>query len=77
MGVAFETIKRVFNINERTIFGYLCKPLELQKVIQEQADMLLRSRKLPLVLDLDDTLVRVVGNKPGRYVPEHQASQGL
>jgi hypothetical protein len=26
-----------------------------------------------LVLDLDDTLVRVVGNQPGRYVPEKQA----
>jgi hypothetical protein len=55
------------------IFGYLVKPVELQKVIHDQAEMLLRSRKLPLVLDLDDTLVRVVGNTPGRYVPDSQA----
>ena len=41
-------------------------------MIQDQADSLLRSRKIPLVLDLDDTLVRVVGDMPGRYVPESQ-----
>ena len=39
-------------------------------------ETLLRSRKLPLVLDLDDTLVRVVGgNNPDRYVPEEQISR--
>ncbi|OAJ43609.1 hypothetical protein BDEG_26953 [Batrachochytrium dendrobatidis JEL423] len=58
---------------ERTnMFGYLCKGDMIAKVIQERADALLRTRKLPLVLDLDDTLVRVVGNAPGRYVPESE-----
>ncbi|KAJ3324958.1 Multiple epidermal growth factor-like domains protein 8 [Boothiomyces sp. JEL0866] len=52
------------------IFGYLCKPADIRKVIEEQSETFLRTRKLPLVLDLDDTLVRVVGNAPGRYVPE-------
>ncbi|KAI8928316.1 hypothetical protein BC831DRAFT_423704 [Entophlyctis helioformis] len=61
---------------ERTnIFGYLCKADDITKVIQERAKMLLLSRKLPLVLDLDDTLVRVVGNAPGRYVPESEIAQ--
>lgn len=43
---------------------------------QDQATAMLRLRKLPLILDLDDTLVRLVSDLPGRYVPEHQASLG-
>jgi hypothetical protein len=42
------------------------------RIIKEQQDGLLRQRRLPLVLDLDDTLVRLVGNETGRYVPENQ-----
>jgi hypothetical protein len=42
------------------------------RIIKEQQEGLLRQRRLPLVLDLDDTLVRLVGNETGRYVPEDQ-----
>ncbi|KAJ3274808.1 Multiple epidermal growth factor-like domains protein 8 [Terramyces sp. JEL0728] len=49
------------------IFGYLCKPADIQKVIQEQADTFLRTRKLPLVLDLD-VMHRVRELKDGRKV---------
>eukprot|EP00842_Homolaphlyctis_polyrhiza_P003910 jgi/Hompol1/451/HPOL_004732-RA len=60
---------------ERTnMFGYLYKPDDICKNIQERAEALLRLRRIPLVLDLDDTLVRVVGNTPGRYVPESEIS---
>ena len=45
----------------------------MEKVFQHMAGTLLQSKRLPLVLDLDDTLVRVVGNQPGRYVPQNQA----
>ncbi|KAI9203086.1 uncharacterized protein BJ171DRAFT_425749 [Polychytrium aggregatum] len=59
---------------ERTnILGYLCRGSDIQRDIQSRAEALLRGRKLPLVLDLDDTLVRVVGNEPGRYVSEADA----
>ncbi|KAI8814132.1 hypothetical protein BJ742DRAFT_786511 [Cladochytrium replicatum] len=59
---------------ERTnIFGYLCKEEDVKRMIRDRAETFLRIRKLPLVLDLDDTLVRVVGNEPGRYIPEEQA----
>lgn len=53
-----------------TIFGYLVKVDEIQRIIQEKVNILLHSRKLPLVLDLDDTLVRAVGDTPGRYVTQ-------
>lgn len=82
MGIALETIQRVLSLKNvdpcRLIFGYLCKPADIHKVIQDQMESLLRSRKLPLVLDLDDTLVRVVGDSnPDRYVPEGLVPQGL
>jgi predicted HAD superfamily phosphohydrolase YqeG len=35
-----------------------------------------REKRIPLVLDLDDTLVRMVGNNDTRYVPEALASLG-
>lgn len=52
------------------IFGYLCKHSEMKRIIREQQEGMLKLRRLPLVLDLDDTLVRLVGNEVGRYVPE-------
>lgn len=58
------------------IFGYICRPEDIQKIINDQIESSLRARKLPLVLDLDDTLVRLVGNAPGRYVPEDQIHLG-
>lgn len=71
-----ETWELHLKPSKGVVFGYLCKPDDLNQVIQDQTDLLLRSRKLPLVLDLDDTLVRVVGNQTGRYVPEIQVPQG-
>ncbi|KAL1922653.1 uncharacterized protein VTP21DRAFT_10192 [Calcarisporiella thermophila] len=56
------------------IFGYLIKSREVERIVREQQENLLRQRRLPLVLDLDDTLVRLVGNSQDRYVKEHEAS---
>ncbi|KAJ3143741.1 hypothetical protein HK101_003146 [Irineochytrium annulatum] len=53
------------------LFGYLVKSADMRNFIQMRANAFILQRKLPLVLDLDDTLVRVVGNEPGRYVPEN------
>ncbi|KAJ3216411.1 RNA polymerase II [Dinochytrium kinnereticum] len=54
------------------LFGYLVRKTEMHNLIQTRANSLLVQRRLPLVLDLDDTLVRVVGNEQGRYVPENK-----
>ena len=40
------------------------------RIVKEAMEGLLYSRKLPLVLDLDDTLVRLVGEGNDRHVPE-------
>ncbi|KAJ3083524.1 hypothetical protein HDU99_008899 [Rhizoclosmatium hyalinum] len=59
---------------ERTnFFGYLIRASDLRNFIQQRMTMMTTSRKLPLVLDLDDTLVRMIGNEEGRYVPPHMA----
>ncbi|KAI9352194.1 hypothetical protein BDR26DRAFT_832677 [Obelidium mucronatum] len=61
---------------ERTnFFGYLVRASDLRNFIQQRMAMIVASRKLPLVLDLDDTLVRMIGNEEGRYVPPQQALQ--
>lgn len=63
---------------ERTIlFGYLIKTSEIHRIITESAKNLLLARKLPLILDLDDTLVRVVGDAPGRYVSVSDSLKGI
>ncbi|KAJ3072852.1 hypothetical protein HDU98_002775 [Podochytrium sp. JEL0797] len=59
---------------ERTnFFGYLIRAADLRAFIQQRVTMMVASRKLPLVLDLDDTLVRMIGNEEGRYVPSQLA----
>ncbi|KAJ3410084.1 RNA polymerase II [Chytridiales sp. JEL 0842] len=59
---------------ERTnLFGYLVKASDMNTFIQQHVEMLMGLRRLPLVLDLDDTLVRVVGDEEGRYVKESDA----
>ncbi|KAJ3233980.1 hypothetical protein HDU81_001805 [Chytriomyces hyalinus] len=59
---------------ERTnIFGYLIKASEVRRFVQINASTILAGRRLPLVLDLDDTLVRMIGTEEGRYVPPSQA----
>ncbi|KAK5822427.1 hypothetical protein F5H01DRAFT_304359 [Linnemannia elongata] len=55
------------------IFGYICKHDYLANVINGQKMNLLHNRRLPLVLDLDDTLVRLIGNERTRYVSEADA----
>jgi len=59
------------------LFGYLCKPAELRRKIEERSNTLARLRKIPLVLDLDDTLVRIVfsGDMSQRSVPLAQTAQ--
>ncbi|KAF9333888.1 hypothetical protein BG006_002998, partial [Podila minutissima] len=56
------------------VFGYICQHDDLVKLISAQKFNLLKSRRLPLVLDLDDTLVRLVGNERQRYVSETDAA---
>ncbi|KAF9369927.1 hypothetical protein CPB97_003165, partial [Podila verticillata] len=56
------------------VFGYICQHDDLVKLISAQKFNLLKSRRLPLVLDLDDTLVRLVGNERTRYVSETDAA---
>ncbi|KAJ3403384.1 hypothetical protein HDU80_004237 [Chytriomyces hyalinus] len=59
---------------ERTnIFGYLIRASEVRRFVQINASTILAGRRLPLVLDLDDTLVRMIGTEEGRYVPPAQA----
>ncbi|KAI9230670.1 MAG: hypothetical protein DHS80DRAFT_8404, partial [Piptocephalis tieghemiana] len=54
------------------IFGYLLETHALKRSILQVATGLIRQRKLPLVLDLDDTLVRLVSDDvagSNKYVP--------
>ncbi|KAF9955138.1 hypothetical protein BGZ72_003983 [Mortierella alpina] len=60
---------------DRSIFGYIVKHDDLANMINNQKVNLLRTRRLPLVLDLDDTLVRLVGNERSRYVSEADAAK--
>jgi hypothetical protein len=46
-------------------------------MVNDKTAALLKSRRLPLVLDLDDTLVRVVGDAPSRYVSHADSLTGL
>ncbi|KAF9186837.1 hypothetical protein BGZ50_002247 [Haplosporangium sp. Z 11] len=57
------------------IFGYICKHGDLANLISKQKYNLLKARRLPLVLDLDDTLVRLVGSERTRYVSEENAAK--
>ncbi|KAF1802727.1 hypothetical protein FB192DRAFT_1282243 [Mucor lusitanicus] len=54
----------------RFLFGYLVKHEAMIHIVKQSMEELLHSRKLPLVLDLDDTLVRIVGEGNERHVPE-------
>ncbi|KAI8084654.1 NLI interacting factor-like phosphatase-domain-containing protein [Halteromyces radiatus] len=53
------------------LFGYLIKQDDVIRMVKESRDELMMQRKLPLVLDLDDTLVRLVGEGSERFVPEN------
>ncbi|EIE76558.1 hypothetical protein RO3G_01262 [Rhizopus delemar RA 99-880] len=52
------------------MFGYLIRQIDMVRNVKDCVHELVRHRKLPLVLDLDDTLVRLVGNENGRFVSE-------
>ncbi|ORX87665.1 hypothetical protein BCR32DRAFT_227797 [Anaeromyces robustus] len=54
-------------VKESLIFGYICKPDHLYRKVAEKVDDLMERRKLPLVLDLDDTLVR--------YLPDPEIAE--
>ncbi|KAI7866756.1 hypothetical protein BDF14DRAFT_1996313 [Spinellus fusiger] len=58
--------------DKRWLFGYLCRPDDIVRIIRESTRELFQQRKLPLVLDLDDTLVRLVGENDRRHVPERE-----
>ncbi|KAI8968460.1 hypothetical protein BDF20DRAFT_827672 [Mycotypha africana] len=51
-------------------FGYIVKQDVFEKNMRDSVEELLHFRRLPLVLDLDDTLVRLVGEGNERFVPE-------
>lgn len=52
------------------LFGYLIKHDDMIRIVKDSMNEIIYQRKLPLVLDLDDTLVRLVGEGNERYVPE-------
>lgn len=52
------------------MFGYLIKHVDMIRIVKDSMNDIILQRKLPLVLDLDDTLVRLVGEGNDRYVPE-------
>ncbi|KAG2202543.1 hypothetical protein INT47_012537, partial [Mucor saturninus] len=52
------------------LFGYLIKHVDMIRIVKDSMNEIIYQRKLPLVLDLDDTLVRLVGEGNERYVPE-------
>ncbi|OAC99454.1 hypothetical protein MUCCIDRAFT_92743 [Mucor lusitanicus CBS 277.49] len=56
--------------DKQFLFGYLVKHEAMIHIVKQSMEELLHSRKLPLVLDLDDTLVRIVGEGNERHVPE-------
>jgi hypothetical protein len=58
------------------VFGYLRQPLEIREVLVSHVFTLLKRRVLPLVLDLDDTLVRIISDEKGiDAVPTQIAEQ--
>lgn len=59
-----------FFFKNRHLFGYLIKHTDMIRIVKESMTEILNLRKLPLVLDLDDTLVRLVGEGNERYVKE-------
>ncbi len=44
--------------------GYLCKKKLLFDLVEQEKTQLISEKKLPLILDLDDTCVRMVTNWP-------------
>ncbi|KAI9319727.1 hypothetical protein BX666DRAFT_1319475 [Dichotomocladium elegans] len=58
---------------DKYLFGYLCKREDIIQAARSAMEAIVFNRKLPLVLDLDDTLVRLVGDGNDRYVPESDA----
>ncbi|KAK4514645.1 uncharacterized protein ATC70_002246 [Mucor velutinosus] len=61
--------------DKQFLFGYLVKHEAMVHIVKESMKELLHCRKLPLVLDLDDTLVRIVGEGNERHVPEADISK--
>ncbi|KAI9321258.1 hypothetical protein BX666DRAFT_1850875 [Dichotomocladium elegans] len=55
------------------LLGYLCKREDIIQAATNAVGATVNNRKLPLVLDLDDTLVRLVGDGNDRHVPEADA----
>ncbi|KAI8379104.1 uncharacterized protein BYT42DRAFT_593378 [Radiomyces spectabilis] len=56
--------------DKKWLFGYLCKHSEMIRIVRGSMEELIYQRRLPLVLDLDDTMVRLVGDGDERFVPE-------
>ncbi|KAI8138435.1 hypothetical protein BJV82DRAFT_523411 [Fennellomyces sp. T-0311] len=70
-GVQWELHLKISR-DKQYLFGYLCKHETMLQIVKESMESLLYQRKLPLVLDLDDTLVRIVGAGNDRHVPENE-----
>lgn len=67
----------VFDLEDRNLFGYLVPKAKIQQLTNERVKGLLDNRKLPLVLDLDDTLVRSVGADKKKYVLSEDIEKGF
>ncbi|KND03393.1 uncharacterized protein SPPG_00881 [Spizellomyces punctatus DAOM BR117] len=55
----------------RKIFAYFIPAGAIRKALRQQVDKMLFDRKLPLVLDIDDTILRAVGPEP-KALPREQ-----
>ncbi|TPX66336.1 hypothetical protein SpCBS45565_g04488 [Spizellomyces sp. 'palustris'] len=53
----------------RKIFAYFIPADAIRKALRQQVDKMLFDRKLPLVLDIDDTILRAVGPEPKALSP--------
>ena len=63
-------LKPSINREGALILGFFVDKIRIKKEIKMKVDSLLNNRRLPLVLDLDDTLVRIVGGNTRLNVPE-------
>ncbi|KAI8995128.1 hypothetical protein BC832DRAFT_536024 [Gaertneriomyces semiglobifer] len=55
--------------------GYLQRQFTLRSLLNSKVQDLISKRKLPLVLDIDDTLLRIVGNNSAKYIPTERLAE--
>ncbi|KAJ3187283.1 hypothetical protein HDU85_006570 [Gaertneriomyces sp. JEL0708] len=55
--------------------GYLQRQFTLRSLLSSKVQDLISKRKLPLVLDIDDTLLRIVGSNSAKYIPTERLAE--